>query len=195
MHDSATAVPRRQAARQGRSPERDARARFCGISEAAVCESQPPIRLQGRGGSPACIRCGVTRFVDLQARRAPFPGFASARMSPTLPRLSAPIPRSFPSARPAAATGPRRSAHKLPIHPASSPKPVKTTRYAYTNHHLTRGNAKHKSHPSPPQTLRGRSTNRQGLSTKRIRRMEGRKHAQLFPERYRKRTHCSTPQT
>ena len=105
MHDSATAVPRRQATRHGRTPERDARARLCAVS--GRC---PPARL----------------------------------------RLSAPIPHSFPSARLAVATSPRRSAHKLPIHPASSPKPAKTTRYAYTNHPLTR-------EKTPRLTLRGRS--------------------------------------
>lgn len=105
MHDSATAVPRRQTTRQGRAPKRDARARLCAVS--GRC---PPARL----------------------------------------RLSAPIPHSFPSARLAAAASPRRSAHKLPIHPASSPKPTKTTRYAYTNHPLTR-------EKTPRRTLRGRS--------------------------------------
>lgn len=107
MHDSATAVPRRQTIRQGRAPERDARARLCAVS--GRC---PPARL----------------------------------------RLSAPIPHSLPSARLAATTSPRRSAHKLQIHPASSPKPAKTTRYAYTNHHLNR-------EKTLRWTLRGRSTN------------------------------------
>lgn len=105
IHDSATAVPQRQTTRQGRAPERNARARLCAVS--GRC---PPARL----------------------------------------RLSAPIPHSFPSARLAVATNPRRSAHKLPIHPASSPKPAKTTRYAYTNHPLTR-------EKTPQLTLRGRS--------------------------------------
>ena len=124
MHDNTTAVPRRHTTRHGRT-------------------------LEGN----ACMRCcKITRFADFQARQLPFPGFASARMPPVRLRLSAPIPRSFPSARPAATTGPRRSAHKLPIHPASSSKPAKTTRYAYTNHPLSRGNASAKIPAPNPDT-------------------------------------------
>ena len=146
MHDNATAVPRRQATRQGRAPEGNARMRCCKI----------------------------TRFVDFQARQVPFPGFASARMSPARLRLPAPIPRSFPSARPAATTGPRRSAHKLPIHPASSPKPAKTTRYAYTNHDLTRGNTSARHFGDVGPTVKD-------LARMRIGKMERRKRCTTSP--------------
>ena len=64
--------------------------------------------------------------------------------------------RSHSSLLPVSAPGsddrPRRSAHKLPIHPASSPKPAKTTRFAYTYHPLTRGNASAKIPAPNPDT-------------------------------------------